>query len=75
MGINSRGRVFARPAVGMCTADLASVGSREEVTMQGVIQEAAAEPQSAKENQESSGERRDHREPSKRQSPDRGDIR
>ena len=43
--------------------------------MQGVIEEAAAEPQSAKEHQESSGERRDHREPPKRQSPDRGDIR
>ena len=43
--------------------------------MQGVIQEAATEPQNTKESQETSGERRESLEPPKRQSPDRGDIR
>lgn len=43
--------------------------------MQVVIREAATEPQNTEESRETPGERREDREPSKRQSPDRGDIR
>ena len=43
--------------------------------MQGVIKEAATEPQNAEESQETSGEREKSHEPQTRKSPDRGDIR
>jgi hypothetical protein len=45
------------------------------MTMQGVIREAATEPLNTEEGQETSGDRREGSEPSKRESPDRGDIR
>ena len=43
--------------------------------MQGVIREAAIEPKNTEDRQETPVERREGSEPSKRQSPDRGDIR